>query len=145
MDKTKIKPNKSELKFLNLAYARFYDLYEIIMRDDFFEMDEKIRFFYINNSVSVYSELLSYEPIQYIIELIKIKRPPMEAEISSELLKFIRNILAHFPLFSCWDDAWVSSDIVQWVKKDGFINKFLCKYAGHNEIKYRMWLANKKK
>ena len=145
MDKTRIKPNKSELKFLKLAYTRFYDLYEIITHDDFFETDKEIRFFYINNIVSVYSELLSYEPIQCIIELIKHKRPPMEAEISSELLKFIRNILVHFPLFSCWDDVWINSDIVQWAKKDGFINKFLSKYAGHNEIKYRMWIPSKKK
>ena len=31
-----IKPNKAELKFLNLAYARFFDIYEVIMNDDFF-------------------------------------------------------------------------------------------------------------
>lgn len=145
MNNIEIKPNKSELEFLHLAYARFYDLSDIIMQDNFFEKDKEIRFFYINNVISVYSELLSYEPIQYVIEMIKTKRPPMEAEISSELLKFIRNILVHFPIFSCWDDVWISSELVHWSKKDGFINKFLNKYVGHKEIKYRMWMAKKKK
>lgn len=145
MTNTEIKPNKAELKFLNLAYTKFYDLFDIIMQDDFFEKDKEIRFFYINNIISVYSELLSYEPIKYAIEVIKNKRPPMEAEISSELLKFIRNILVHFPLFSCWNEVWINSDLVHWSKKDGFIHKFLNKYVGHKEIKYRMWMDNKKK
>lgn len=145
MTNTEIKPNKTELKFLNLAYTKFYDLFDIIMQDDFFEKDKEIRFFYINNIISVYSELLSYEPIKCAIEVIKNKRPPMEAEISSELLKFIRNILVHFPLFSCWNEVWINSDLVHWAKKDGFINRFLNKYVGHKEIKYRMWMDNKKK
>ena len=44
-----IKPNKAELKFLNHAYARFFDIYEVIMNDDFFNISEEIRFFYIIN------------------------------------------------------------------------------------------------
>lgn len=145
MDNLQIKPNKAELLFLNLAYERFYNLFEIIMNDNFFDLSKETRFFYISNIVSVYSELLSYEPIQHVISLIKKQRPPMEAEICSELLKFIRNIFAHFPVFSFWNEVWINSDLIKWSKQDGFINKFLQKYAGRDEIKYRMWIANKKK
>lgn len=140
-----IKPNKAELKFLNLAYARFFDIYEVIMNDDFFNISEETRFFYIINIVNIYSELLTYEPINHFIKYIKEERPPMEAEISSELFKFIRNIFAHFPVFKSWNEVWVDYELITWSKEDGFINKFIKKYVGKSEVKYRMWIPNKKK
>lgn len=140
-----IKPNAAELKFLNLAYSRFFYLLEIINDDNFFNLQKEYRFFYITNIISIYSELLAYEPIAYHIKTIRENRPPMEAEISSDLFKFIRNIFVHFPVFSCWNEVWIDSQIITWSKKDGFINKFLKKYVGHKVIKYRMWLPNKKK
>jgi hypothetical protein len=45
---------------------------------------------------AVYAELLNYPPIKWVIEHIKKARPPMEAEIGSELFKFIRNIVVYF-------------------------------------------------
>lgn len=74
----------------------------------------------------------------------KKNRPPMEAEIGSELFKCIRNIFAHFPFFESWDDVWVNKSLINWYKKGQTIDRFLERYAGENEVKYRIWEANKK-
>jgi hypothetical protein len=50
------------------------------------------RFSKIKDTFAVYTELLNYEPMKYVIEYLKKFRPPMEAEIASELFKFIRNV-----------------------------------------------------
>ena len=136
-----LKPTKAELSFLNLAYARFYKLFDIITSDTFFSLDKTNRFFYIKDIILVYSELLSYEPISYEIMLIKKSRPPMEAEISKDLLKFIRNILTHFPLFTYWNEVWINKELVNWSKCNDYINSFLQKYSGHKQVKYRIWIA----
>lgn len=82
-----IKPNQSELMFLNLAYNRFYVLQEEILNDNFWNKNSKYRYSRIKDIFSVYIELLNYKPIGLIIEHIKDKRPPMEAEIASKLFK----------------------------------------------------------
>ena len=140
MEKIELKPTRAELSFLNLAYSRFYTLFKIITSSDFFSLDRNERFFHIKDIILIYSELLSYEPISYEIILIKKNRPPMEAEISKDLLKFIRNIFTHFPLFSYWDEVWINKELINWSRNDGYINSFLKKYAGHKQIKYRIWL-----
>ena len=104
------------------------------MNYDFFNISEETRFFYIINIVNIYSELLTYEPINHFIKYIKEERSPMEAEISSELFKFIRNIFAHFPVFKSWNEVWVDYELITWSKEDGFINKFLKKYVGKSEV-----------
>lgn len=69
----------------------------------------------------------------------------MEAEIGGPLFKFIRNIFSHFPIFEKWNDVWVSKELVNWQKEGLTIDRFLNKYAGHEEVKYRFWEADKKK
>ena len=145
MKEIELKPIKAELSFLNLAYARFYKLFDTITSDTFFSLDKINRFSYIKDIILVYSELLSYEPISYEIMLIKKRRPPMEAEISQDLLKFIRNILTHFPLFTHWNEIWINKELVNWSKSNGFINSFLQKYSGHEQVKYRIWIAKQSK
>jgi len=39
-----LKPNSTEIEFLNLAYNRFYDLYEEVKSDDYWNKDEWERF-----------------------------------------------------------------------------------------------------
>ena len=68
----------------------------------------------------------------------------MESEIGSELFKFIRNVVYHFPFFNSWDSVWINQSIVNWYKKGLTIDKFLKKYEGHKEIKYRFWEEEKK-
>ena len=62
-----IRPNNAEKEFLILAYNRFYDLVDEIMDDSFWEKDAKYRFSRIKDIFCVYSELLNYEPIKWVI------------------------------------------------------------------------------
>ncbi len=69
----------------------------------------------------------------------------MEAEIGGELFKFVRNVLTHFPLFETWDDVWINKTLVNWNRQGQSIDRFISKYKGKAEVKYRFWEENKKK
>jgi len=69
----------------------------------------------------------------------------MESEIGGPLFKFVRNVLAHFPLFESWDEIWISKELVNWQKDGLTIDRFLKKFSGHTEVKYRFWEAEKKR
>ena len=84
-----MRPNKAEVQFLNLAYNRFYDLYDLAMQDSFWKKGKNFRFTKIRDSFSIYTELLNYEPLKWVIQELKEKRPPMESEIGSELFKLL--------------------------------------------------------
>ncbi|GAA4867145.1 hypothetical protein GCM10023310_53570 [Paenibacillus vulneris] len=140
-----LKPNKAELEFLKLAYNSFYDIFEEVLEDSFWSKDPYYRFSKVKDGFTIYAELLNYEPIKWVIEEIKKRRPPMEGEIGSELFKFVRNLFAHFPFFKSWDEVWISKSICNWFKEGQSIDRFLTKYSGRAEVKYRFWEADKKK
>jgi hypothetical protein len=140
-----LRPTSQEEVFLSLAYNRFYDLADEIIEDSFWEKDDWYRFSKVISLFSVYAELLAYEPLKYVLEEIKKQRPPMESEIGGPLFKFIRNIFAHFPLFESWNEVWLTKGLVNWQKEGLTIDRFLKKYAGYSEIKYRFWEPEKKK
>jgi hypothetical protein len=77
------RPNAAELKYMNLAYNRFYDIFDEALTDSFWEKDKYYRFCKIRDAFSVYTELLNYEPIRWVIDHSRAHRPPMEAEIGS--------------------------------------------------------------
>ena len=141
----KLRPTKAEELFLSLGFNKFYDLFEELMDDNFWEKDSGYRFSKISQVFAIYSELLMYEPFKYVLNNIKQNRPPMESEIGSVLFKFVRNILAHFPFYESWDKVWINKELVNWQKQGLTIDKFLKKYEGHDEIKYRFWEEEKKK
>jgi hypothetical protein len=145
--KTNLRPNESEKKFLQLAYNRFYDLYEEIMADSdsFWLKDEFHRFSIIRECFLIYSEILAYEPIQWILEHMKKSRPPMEAEIGKEYFNFVRNLLVHFPFFSKYNEVFFSRSLINWCGISKSIDKFLVAYEGHAPIKYRLWGFKKRK
>jgi len=145
MKKHELRPNDAEKEFLTLAYSRFYDIFGEITTDSFWEKDAWYRFSKIKDAFGVYSELLNYEPIKWVIEHIKKARPPIEAEIGSELFKFIRNIITHFPFFNSWNDICISRQIINWNKEGQSVDKFLKKYEGRKQVKYRFWEAEKKR
>jgi len=140
-----LRPNKAEKEFLTLAYNRFYDIFEEIMDDSFWDKDEWHRFSKVKDGFAVYAELLNYPPIKWVIEHIKKVRPPMEAELGSELFKFIRNIIMHFPFFESWNEVWINKSIINWYKEGQSIDKFLNKYKGKETVKYRFWEEQKKR
>jgi len=140
-----LRPTKSEELFLSLGFNKFYDLFEELMDDNFWEKDSWYRFSKISQLFAIYAELLMYEPFKYVLDNIKQSRLPMESEIGGGLFKFVRNILAHFPFYDSWDKVWINKELVNWQKQGLTIDKFLRKYEGHNEIKYRFWEEEKKK
>jgi len=140
------RPNETEITFLSLSYNRFYDIFDEIFSDNFWQKDKYYRFCKIRDGFSVYSELLNYEPIKWVIDWMKKGgRPPLEGEMSESLFKFVRNTLLHFPFFDSWDDVWVSKNIVNWNQERQTIDKFLVKYREHGPIKYRIWEEKIKK
>lgn len=140
-----LRPNISEIEFLTLAYNRFYDLFEEVIDDSFWVKSDWERFSKISQAFLIYSELLNYEPLKWIIEELKTKRSPMESEIGGELFKFVRNIFSHFPYFTKWDDVWISKPIINWNKEGQTIDRFLKKYEGKTKVKYRFWETEKQK
>ncbi|MGD6815494.1 hypothetical protein ACQCVE_00270 [Metabacillus sp. 113a] len=144
MEGSILRPADAETQFLKMSYDKFYDVYEEAFTDEFWQKDAIYRFSNINTAFSIYAELLNYEPLNWVIKAIKKQRPPMEAEIGSDLFKFIRNVLAHFPYFESWNDVWISQSIVNWNKPGLTIDTFLKKYAGRTEVKYRFWEPAKK-
>ena len=139
-----LRPNKAEKKFLQLAYNRFYNIFDEVFLDSFWKKGTYYRFGEIKDAFSIYAELLNYEPISWVIENIRKSRPPMEAEIGSELFKFIRNVVIHFPYFEKWDDVWFDREVINWYQEGQSIDKFLRKYEGRDPVKYRVWDAKKR-
>ncbi len=143
MNDKNIKPNEKEKIALNLFYNRFYDLYEELSHNNFFQNESSYRFYKIREIFSIYNELLGYEPIKYYIKVIKKTRPPLEGIIVNDLFSFVRNLLLHFPLFNNWDDVYITQNLATW-NKAGRIHSFLKKSSkikidGKGTIKYRIW------
>jgi len=138
------KPTPEEIEFLKKAYNFFYDIFDEVFDDSFWVKDPYYRFSRIRDAFLVYSELLEYEPIELIVNVVKKVRPKMEGELSKEFVLFIRNLLIHFPLFRCWDDVEFSKALINWSKPDRSIDNFLLTYSGHHEIKYRTWNPKKR-
>ena len=40
--------------------------------------------------------------------------------------------------------VWISKELINWQKEGLTIDRFLKKFSGHDEIKYRFWEADKK-
>ena len=140
-----LRPSEAEKAFLTLAYNRFYDIYEEIESESFWGKNGWYRLCKIRDAFLIYAEVLHYPPIHWVFEHLKKIRPPFEVEIGKELFRLIRNILAHMPFFEKWDDIWINRNVVNWYKDGQAIDRFLKKHEGKGEIKFRYWLANRKK
>lgn len=127
----------AEELFLNLGYDRFFDLYKEISTRSFWEKESSYRFHRISQVFAVYAELLKHEPFDGVLKWMSKYRPPMEAEISGDLFKMIRNILAHFPFFDIWDDVWITKKLINWRKENQSIDRFFKKFCGREKVKYR--------
>jgi len=83
------RPTKSEELFLSLGFNKFYDLFEELMNDNFWEKNSWYRFSKVSQVFAIYTELLMYEPFKHVLDNIKQNRPPMESEIGGALFKFV--------------------------------------------------------
>ena len=128
----------AEYEFLQLSTNRFLDLYNEINDIAFFNLSEEVRYYKLKDFFSVYTELLSYSAMKEQIQLIEKVRPPMEAIISSEFVKFVRNVLIHFPCFTKWNEIYVSKHLVNWKSEGQSIDRFLTRYQGREPIELRV-------
>lgn len=139
------KPNPQEIDFLKKSYNFFLDIYEEIWDDPFWEKDPYYRLSRIKDALLTYSEILEYEPIGWFLDELRKLRPQIETEISKEYILFLRNLLIHFPFFISWNEIKFSRLLINWSVPGRSIDKFLKAFAGHPEIKYRIWMPKLKK
>jgi hypothetical protein len=140
-----LRPTSLELSFLKPAYERFFVLYAEIIADDFWDLPAECRLFRIKEGFAVYSELLLYEPLAFELEKLEVTRPPMEAEIARGLLKTIRNLMLHFPLFDTWGAIRFRRSMINWARQGQSIDRFLTKQENAGAVKYRFWETDKKR
>ena len=137
-----IHPTQIELEYLNLSFNRFLDLFQAIMSDEFWDEKPNLRFFKIKDLFAVYTELLKYPPVQWVIDA---NKRPNHSDVGRDLFKLIRHILMHFPFFEKWDDVWIKQSLVNlYSHRPEFIDKFLSKNEGKSQLKYRFWEGKKR-
>jgi hypothetical protein len=138
-----IHPTPDEVEFLNLSFNRFLNLFEEIMPDEFWDNPAYVRFSKTKDLFTVYSEVLKYPPMQWVIES---NKRPNHSDVGRDLFKLIRHILLHFPFFEKWDDVWLTQSLVNiYSTRPQFIHKFLTENEGRNELKYRFWEEKQKR
>lgn len=77
------------------------------------------------NLFATYKELLCYELIKNYLKRIKGGgRPIFDGIISDGLFSCIRNIFAHFPVFTDWDEVYIDKDLAT-LNKSSSIDQFL--------------------
>lgn len=135
--KDEIPITKAEELFLNLSYNKFFDILSEVYKKHFWEKEPHYRLNKMSQAFSIYNEILNYESFRGVFKWLEKYRPPMEAEISGSLFKFIRNILIHFPFFDSWNEIWINKELVNWNRPNQSIDKFLKKYCGKHEVEYR--------
>ena len=135
--KDEIPISTAEKLFLDLSYNKFFDIFSEVYTKDFWKKEPHYRLSKISQVFSVYNEILNHEPFQGVFKWLEKFRPPMEAEISGSLFKFIRNILIHFPFFDSWNEIWINKELIDWHRPNQSIDKFLNKYCGKPEVEYR--------
>ena len=143
MHPTGTRPTPEEVEFLNKAYNSFFYIFDEVHEESFWLKSPYYRLSRIRDAFLIYSELLEYEPIEWIIGIVKKVGPPIEGELSKDFFLFIRNLLIHFPLFMEWDSVEFNKSLINWSKPNRSIDKFLTKYTGHHEVKYRTWNQEK--
>jgi hypothetical protein len=135
--KDEIPISNAEHLFLNLSYNKFFDIFNEVYTNTFFEKEPHYRLSKVSQAFSIYNEILNHEPFQGVFKWLKKYRPPMEAEISGSFFKFIRNVLIHFPFFESWNEIWINKELVNWHRPNQSIDKFLKEHCGKPDVEYR--------
>ncbi len=112
-----IHPNKKELEMLGLLYDKFFHLYEEIRSKEFLKLDAGIRFMKLSKMFAIYNEAQLYPPIKYVLDDLDKIRPKSEKFIALNLFSFIRNVLAHYPVFDSWNEVYITKNLATWSDK----------------------------
>ena len=129
------KYSDAEIRYLEMAYSRFHSLYEDIMSVEFWNLDATSRFTIIKDIFSVYSEIIKYKPLDKIIG--DDKRPHANL-LAKDFIKFLRNVLQHFPFFYSWDEVYIDRELVTAIEAPGSIDRFLL-HEHPYDTKFRFW------
>lgn len=135
-------PNSTEIKFLEICYKRFFDLFIILNQKDFFGLDPSVRLCRFKEIFSAYDELKKYRPIKSHISYLaskskkKTNKDKVENEVE-QLFSFTRHILSHFPLFDSWDEIYINYNIVNWAEPGQFIDTFLTGHKGKKDCVFQ--------
>jgi hypothetical protein len=132
-----LKPNTAEHAFLSLGYNRFLNLFKEIENKNFWEQSPLYRFHRIRDTFAVYTELIQYEALERVLDTKKTSRP-IENDLGERLFFFVRNLLAHFPLFDSWDAVTIDQQLATWEQR-GQIHKFLTEFENKPQVKYRFF------
>lgn len=136
-----IHPTKAEVRVLEIGYDRFLDIYTEIMSDSFWRKRPSTRLARVKDLCSVYSELIKYAPLQFILE--HEERPHFKL-IGKEFMNFLRNLLLHFPYFESWKQIGFDKALITTLESSGSIDKFLAR-KHPEDIKYRFWEPGKER
>lgn len=102
-----VKENLSpdQITFVQLAFQRVNNIQGLLIFDG---IEAEIRLLYYKELFSLYTELDG-------IKQMKIFESNLEIHMDKLIMgvKFIRNVLAHFPLFKCWDDIWITKSMAK--------------------------------
>lgn len=113
--------NEHEAMFVSMAMQRFHELIEKLNTG---EMSPEYRLFYIKELYSIFAEL---DNIPFIKKY-KADPPPTQEKIDTikgldQTVKFVRNVLLHFPLFNTWDEIWISKTFAKALIESPFKNR----------------------
>ena len=136
-DLTRLNLTPQEAIFFDLAYNRFFDLYSEIDSSTFWKRDGLYRLHRLKDVFAVYAELSNHRAIKYILEQNEAGLRPSEQADCHRLLKAIRNLLSHFPLFESWDEIWFNKELITWEGEKGSINSLFSVVRPVPIVKYR--------
>lgn len=134
------RPTIAETRYLTLGYNNFYNLFDEIMDEDFWDLTPQIRFAKIKDVFTIYTELIKYEPLRLMIS--SDSKPNAEL-LAKNFMKFIRNVLQHFPFFDEWDSVYIDKELVRAIEAPGSIDNFLSKTHPY-DTKFRIYDRTKK-
>lgn len=127
-------PTIQEYEFLKLAYIRFEEIWQIYIKEDFYDQPAEYRFFFLKDAFSIYSEVIKYKPlISYLSEL-EFNKEKLWLILNVDFPKIVRNIILHFQ-FGRWEDVYINKALVSWYNgNNSTIDKFFEKYKGYEPI-----------
>jgi len=136
-----IHPTIAEARVLEIGYDRFLNLYEEVMNENFRRKRPSTRLTKIKELCSVYSELIKYAPLEFVLE--NTQRPHFTL-IGKEFINFLRNLLLHFPYYETWNQIGFDKALITTLEASGSIDKFLSR-EHPEDLKYRFWEPSKKR
>jgi len=130
--------------FFEVGVSRFNVLFGEILSDEFWRQRPWHRLSRVSQAFSIYTELFSHEPFKAALK--KQTEGCHEIEelqfiLRGDVFRFVRNVLAHFPLFESWDEIWFNKGLVNWNTRGQTVDTFLTQYSATADRNFAFQLA----